>query len=305
MSMDYFKNLESVSLEKLNATKLKNISNLAKKKKDLKKLRQACIDFEALFIEKLWKEMRKTVPKEGYLHSEQEDMYLSMFDHELAKVLAKSGGIGLSQFMFEQLKSTVQSSSSPRDFKKIPLSRQQTGLDTRMDRLARQIETKYGPAKGGIPELKTEAIKIDKLEYKLNQETNHFVWPVKRGRISSKFGWRIDPFTGNRAWHPGVDIAVPVGTSVRACMSGKVIFAGPKKGYGNLVIIQHKNGLLSYYGHNSKLLVEPGQFVRFGQKIALSGDSGRSTGPHLHFELRKEDLALNPLKFERVLVAKK
>ena len=112
------------------------------------------------------------------------------------------------------------------------------------------------------------------------------VLPV-RGIITSNVGWRHDPIDGTIRHHNGVDIAVPAGTPVKAIAAGRVVQSGPHGGYGNLVSIEHGDGSLSMYGHNSELEVRVGDQVAAGQTIALSGSTGRSTGPHLHFELWK------------------
>jgi murein DD-endopeptidase MepM/ murein hydrolase activator NlpD len=124
------------------------------------------------------------------------------------------------------------------------------------------------------------------------------VAPVHTGWMSSNFGWRIDPFTGKEAMHEGVDFVVPVGTPVYASAGGIVTYAALNhSGYGNMVEIDHGNGIATRYAHASKLLVKVGQMVRRGQEIALSGDTGRSTGPHLHFEVRYKGVAQNPVRF--------
>ncbi len=123
------------------------------------------------------------------------------------------------------------------------------------------------------------------------------VAPVKDGWYSSNFGWRIDPFTGKNAMHEGVDFVVPEGTSVYASAGGVVDYADEHPQYGNMVEIDHGNGVITRYAHNSKLLVRVGQMVRRGQKIALSGSTGRSTGPHVHFEVRYNGVAQNPVRF--------
>jgi murein DD-endopeptidase MepM/ murein hydrolase activator NlpD len=124
------------------------------------------------------------------------------------------------------------------------------------------------------------------------------VAPVKTGWMSSNFGWRIDPFTGKEAMHEGVDFVVPVGTPVYASAGGIVSYAAMNdSGYGNMIEIDHGNGIATRYAHASKLLVKVGQMVRRGQEIALSGDTGRSTGPHLHFEVRYKGIAQNPERF--------
>lgn len=114
------------------------------------------------------------------------------------------------------------------------------------------------------------------------------------GPISSDYGWRKDPIDGLTRFHTGVDFDIPSNTPVKSFMEGKVTFSGWEKGYGYLVEITHPNGMVSRYGHNSELKVKEGDHVDSGAVIALSGSSGRSTGPHLHFELRKGEFSLNP-----------
>lgn len=121
--------------------------------------------------------------------------------------------------------------------------------------------------------------------------------PVSDGWISSYFGYRTDPFNGRREWHPGVDIAGELGEPVVAVAAGVVTYAGKHGGYGNLVQINHGNGFVTRYGHNSKVLVTVGQTVSKGQEIALMGSTGRSTGPHVHFEVWRSGRLVNPIKY--------
>jgi murein DD-endopeptidase MepM/ murein hydrolase activator NlpD len=97
--------------------------------------------------------------------------------------------------------------------------------------------------------------------------------------------------------HPGVDFAAKTGTDVKATADGKVILVGWDDIYGKLVALDHENGYTTYYGHNSKILVNPGDVVRRGQVIALSGNTGRSSAPHLHYEIRKDDVPVDPQTF--------
>ena len=106
-----------------------------------------------------------------------------------------------------------------------------------------------------------------------------------RDIITSEFGGRIDPFTGQRDGHTGMDLAVPSGTPIRAALDGTVTRSEYDSSYGYFVMIDHGSGLATLYGHNSRLLVSVGQTVRAGDVISLSGSTGRSTGPHLHFEV--------------------
>ncbi|HMY12189.1 MAG TPA: M23 family metallopeptidase [Turneriella sp.] len=114
-----------------------------------------------------------------------------------------------------------------------------------------------------------------------------FIHPVD-GRITSGFGVRRDPFTEKHKFHKGIDIACSIGTPVVASAEGTVVFAGSKKGFGNTIIVEHRNGYRTLYGHLSKYSVKAGTKVKQGQKIALSGMTGRATGPHLHFEVRRQ-----------------
>jgi murein DD-endopeptidase MepM/ murein hydrolase activator NlpD len=117
--------------------------------------------------------------------------------------------------------------------------------------------------------------------------------PVE-GRISSGFGTRHDPIHGHVREHKGLDFAAPEGTDIRSVRDGVVSFSGERGGYGNLVIVDHGDGLETRYAHCAELLVEEGQKVGAGARIALVGSTGRSTGPHLHLEARKDGVALDP-----------
>lgn len=121
--------------------------------------------------------------------------------------------------------------------------------------------------------------------------------PVAMQWNASGFGWRIDPITGERALHEGVDFPAQIGTPVVAAASGVVSTVEVHPEYGNMIEIDHGNGLSTRYAHNSKILVKVGELVHRGQKIAEVGNTGRTTGPHLHFEVRQYGAALNPNRF--------
>jgi murein DD-endopeptidase MepM/ murein hydrolase activator NlpD len=124
-------------------------------------------------------------------------------------------------------------------------------------------------------------------------KTGMMTMPVN-GRFSSAFGMRTHPILGFNRMHKGIDIAAPYGSPVYAAVDGVVRVAGRSAGYGNLVRIDHGSGFGTGYAHLSKILVRPGQSVRKGQQIARSGNSGLSTGPHLHFETTRNGAAVNP-----------
>lgn len=122
------------------------------------------------------------------------------------------------------------------------------------------------------------------------------VWPV-HGYLSANFGNRIDPFTGMRDFHPGIDISAPIGTKVLAPADGIVISAGEKGGYGNAIVLNHQYGIATRYGHLSGFNVRPGQRVKRGDVLGFVGTTGRSTAPHLHYEVWVRDQAQNPIHF--------
>ncbi|OZG71980.1 hypothetical protein BTA51_18430 [Hahella sp. CCB-MM4] len=121
--------------------------------------------------------------------------------------------------------------------------------------------------------------------------------PILKGWLSSYYGYRSDPFTGKRAWHAGVDFAGKEGSDIVAVAGGVVTYASERYGYGQLVEINHGGGLVTRYAHCKKILVSVGDVVQKGQELALMGSTGRSTGPHVHFEVRKDGKPTDPAKF--------
>jgi murein DD-endopeptidase MepM/ murein hydrolase activator NlpD len=125
-----------------------------------------------------------------------------------------------------------------------------------------------------------------------------FGWPVV-GKISSSFGWRKDPIRGRRDFHTGLDIRAPRGRPIVASSAGRVVHSGWMGGYGRTIVISHPGNITTLYGHCSKLLANVGQTVKRGQRIALVGSTGRSTGNHVHFEVRSGGSPMNPIKLLR------
>jgi murein DD-endopeptidase MepM/ murein hydrolase activator NlpD len=144
---------------------------------------------------------------------------------------------------------------------------------------------------------KLVALETMLMQDKLSKKLLPSVAPIKDAWYSSNFGWRIDPFTGKNAMHEGVDYMVPEGTPINASAGGMVVYADTHPQYGNMIEIDHGNQVITRYAHASRLLVKVGQMVRRGQEIAISGSTGRSTGPHLHFEVRYKGMAQNPVRF--------
>ena len=128
------------------------------------------------------------------------------------------------------------------------------------------------------------------------------LWPVE-GPVTGSFGERIDPFNGEGAFHSGIDISAAVGQSVIAPADGMVVFADFMGGYGRAIVVDHGHGITTRYGHLANFAVTPGQYVHRGDTIGYVGLSGRSTGPHLHYEVRINDTPVNPHKYLRISVA--
>ncbi|NBC14870.1 MAG: peptidoglycan DD-metalloendopeptidase family protein [Gammaproteobacteria bacterium] len=136
------------------------------------------------------------------------------------------------------------------------------------------------------------------MERDLKRHSTPEGWPLRIGGVvTSKFGYRRHPITGRRSMHKGIDIAAKHGTDIVAMADGIVIFSGRKGGYGKIVEVRHANGLETRYAHNHRNLVTEGDMVRKGQVIAKLGSTGRSTGPHIHFEVRRNGEAVNPMQY--------
>ncbi|MBI5902869.1 MAG: M23 family metallopeptidase [Deltaproteobacteria bacterium] len=193
-----------------------------------------------------------------------------MFDMELSKLLANAGGIGLEKTFMKQMLKDYQvdpdkASDAPH------------GPDKTARREARQDAGEHGH----------EKVDNGSIIGRLSR------FPLL-GRISSYFGDRKDPLTGDDKFHHGLDIAAAEGTPVYPAASGRVIFSGKKDGYGNVVEVLHENGVITKYGHNERNLVKEGDSVDPAKPIAYVGSTGRSTGPHLHFEVIMDGRAIDP-----------
>ncbi len=140
---------------------------------------------------------------------------------------------------------------------------------------------------------------LDKLTSRQKLDADRFVQghPVTLGWISSRYGYRTDPFTGKRTWHGGVDLAGKDGSDIIAVAGGVVTWAGERAGYGNLVEVDHGAGLITRYAHAKAIKVKVGDVVQKTQVVALMGTTGRSTGPHVHFEVLKNGRPTDPLKY--------
>ena len=206
-------------------------------------------------------------------------MRLDAFSERLAKL----GGMPRQEFQFGQMpgRGGAESSVPSHDLGFIDFGREINRLGRHLDDRADQLAVMESM-------LLRERVKQNALPSAL---------PVATGWFSSNFGWRLDPFTGKNAFHEGVDFMAEAGSDIMAAAGGIVIYSDYHDSYGNMVEIDHGNGLVSRYAHASRRLVKVGDIVLRGQKIAEVGSTGRSTGPHLHFEVLYKGAPQNPTRY--------
>jgi murein DD-endopeptidase MepM/ murein hydrolase activator NlpD len=204
----------------------------------------------------------------------------------LGSRLTKMAGLDPREFSFD----TPPAVGGPERSvvaKNAPQAASLNAFDT-LDKLSAQIDRQRERL------VAMESVMLDK---NLNARVTPSGWPVDGGWMSSAFGLRVDPFTGHQAFHEGVDIASRLGSPIYAMGDGVITHVGDKDGYGLCVEMTHESGLITRYAHTRAILVKEGDRVAKGQTIALVGSSGRSTGPHLHFEVVKNGVATNPHRY--------
>jgi murein DD-endopeptidase MepM/ murein hydrolase activator NlpD len=218
---------------------------------------EAATAFESYMIEMMVKEMRKTVP-EGMFSGGANEVFSSLFDQEIAQRMAESGGFGFRDVMGEAM--GVQKAAQG------PVSLMSLSLPS-----APRSGGSGGHSVHGLGDL-----------------------PVD-GTVTSHFGRRSDPFHGKKRNHKGLDIAAAPGTPIRPVRPGTVVSSGERGGFGNVVVVDHGDGVTSLYAHCKDLLVKKGDRVGRGDTIATVGSTGRSTGPHLHLEIHRDGVAVDPM----------
>jgi murein DD-endopeptidase MepM/ murein hydrolase activator NlpD len=228
---------------------------------DPARLREAANEFEAMFLSYLLNVMRETIEEAGFGEKALgSGIYTELFDQELARSLAAKGALGISDMLVHKL-------GEPD-----PAEQKEAGVRSEPTRSRGATPAEPGREPAEVPD---------------------FRMPVL-ARVSSGFGTRRDPFTHSTRFHNGIDIAAPAGMSVRSAGAGRVTFSGYRGGFGNLVILEHPGGYETRYAHLEKILVKEGEEVPAGHPLGTVGSTGRSTGPHLHFEVRHHGDRVDP-----------
>ena len=305
-------NIDKMGMNKLSMLK----GNVRLDTPDAKK-QEAVDQFESYFIQMMVREMRKTVPK-GIFDSPSMSMFVELLDQSLAEQISESGGMGFADALERSLGMRGMESSdllSGGSFEQQIQNAMHGGQEHSLMASMYPEEPLFDD-KLPIPDISKKKI-FHELSKSIHNEKHapaiavhnekhthvptpssigEMVFPLE-GRISSRFGLRTDPIHGKHKHHAGLDIAAKTGTPIKAVQAGTVTFSGDRGGYGKMVIIDHGNGLESRYAHCSALNVEKGQFVFAGSEIAAVGSTGRSTGPHLHLEVRQDGKAVDPLDY--------
>ena len=267
---------ESTRAQQLHVQTTTGERGLNGKPQDVK---SAAAELASLFVYQMLAAMRRTVPKSGLLDKGfAHDTYLSLFDQEIARHMARREDLGLVTLLQRQLKETDADCRLP--------GRPDTALPR-----------PPGAGTSLAPILHAgRAMAIDAYRQQAGPTDDMFVLPVE-GQRTSGYGMRLHSIDHAERLHSGMDIAAPDGTPIQAAAAGQVVFSGMQAGYGNVVVIQHKEGYSTLYAHNTDNLVSVGTPVRQGQPIATVGSTGQSIGPHLHFEVHKDGKWLDPTLF--------
>ncbi len=253
------------------------------------KLGELAAQFESMLMLEMIKQMRKSLLDESEGDGLGKETYSSTIDQELALHLAKAGGMGLTSAMvntWERQQTAVAPGTvvAPVASGGIPV----TGAGNAAVSAAATVSTvRHSPAAAHAH--------AGAADSSLSLEMP--------GRVSSAYGWRADPLKGNQRFHGGIDLAAKYGTTVPAAAAGQVVAAQEQGGYGLTVVIRHPNGIESRYAHLASLDVKAGDTVAQGQHVGRVGSTGRSTGPHLHFEVTQAGRRMDPEQFVRNLTS--
>ncbi len=231
-------------------------------------LKHASQEFESLFIAYLLKTMRETVEESNLGEGDGfgKGIYTELFDQEVSRSIAKHGALGISDLLLKRLGTgepeAAGSKSTPKE-------------------------------NSELPSTPTSELKPSRGSEELSSDLPDFSLPI-HAQVTSKYGLRRDPFNHQVKFHKGIDLAAPEGMDVQAALGGEVVFAGYENGYGNTVVLRHAEGLQTRYAHLATMDVRTGDLIAAQAKLGTVGNSGRSTGPHLHFEVTRNGKQIDP-----------
>ncbi len=231
------------------------------------RVRELAHEFEAMFLSQMLKQMRQSMALAG---DEEGDgfgkaAFTETFDTELARHISAGGGIGIASVIME-------------------------AFERRSGERPEAVSPTTAPTSLPVPVRRPAVPRVERPVARPDDAGE----PVALGPVSSAFGWRRDPINGQSRFHKGVDIKAAYGQAVPSVAPGRVVSAGTQGGYGLTVVVEHDSGIRTRYAHLSAVAVEPGEVVGRGQDVGRVGSSGRSTGPHLHFEVLEDGRPVNP-----------
>jgi len=231
-------------------------------------LRHASQEFESLFVAYLLKTMRETIEESdpGGGDGFGKGIYTELFDQEVSRSIAKQGALGISDLLLRRLASVEQEPPESQTIRK------ESGSTV-------SVPTAAFTGRGGVAEQSTHL--------------PDFSLPI-HAQVSSNYGRRRDPLSHQVRFHKGIDLAAPAGMEVQAALGGEVVFAGYEVGYGNTVVLKHPDGFQTRYAHLASMNVSTGESIAARQKLGAVGNTGHSTGPHLHFEVTRWGQQLDP-----------
>ena len=264
-------------------------------------------NLEAFFLRRMLAEMRATVGEGMFSGGYAEETFQNMLDEAMADEMSKSGGVGIAEMISKELETGEKGASvksgqfAGDEYLAISASGGKSAVAAQA--LAVAPANSSGPSislaasEPSVPSIESSiGVAQASRAYKAHNHNHKLSTMPVSARVSSKFGRRVHPVTGAKSFHEGIDLAAVKGTKVGVSGPGVVVRAGKGGTYGNIVIVDHGGGLESRYAHLDSINVKVGQQLATGESVGTVGSTGRVTGPHLHFEVRRGGKAIDPSK---------